>query len=679
MNPTGLNPTVTVTRPATPFWPRFGLAALVVLALALRLWRLDRNGYGTEYYAAGVRSMLESWHDLLFNAFDPAGFVSLDKPPIAFWMQAASAALLGFSGFSILLPQALEGVVSILILNHLVRRRFGVEAGLLAALFLALTPVSVAIDRTNNTDTCLVLSLMLAAWAMLIAVERGSPRWLALALALVGLGFNVKMLAACVVLPTFAALYLYAAPIGFMRRVLHLAAAGLLFVAVALSWCATYDLAAPDTRPYVDSTEDNSMIELAVGHNGLERFVLPEGRRQRRAEAQNDPAAAADRQRAGGALAYYYHLDNPDAGPLRLADRHLAGQVMWLLPLALFGFAAVLWRTGLRRPVPPEASSLLLWFGWALTYGVVFSMAGGIFHAYYVATMAPPLAALAAIGVVRLRGGTGWSALLLPAALAATCAWQAYIEVAYLGGPDWRLWLFVALVGGTALAVVGLAVAPRLRLDDGRRQQIAHAAMAFGVASLLVTPFVWALSVVIGRVGRTAPSASIAFLAPQRELDELRPRNVETSRPPPARLLTFLDEHRDGATYLAATANARLAAPLIIATGQPVMAMGGFMGTDPILTPESLASLVAEKKLRYVLVTDPDTLGRFFGAAAVQKPLNDWIKANGHPVNPTEWRQAPPADDADPTEAPRRRRRGDDLEQAELYDLWTAPAPPDPS
>ena len=140
-----------------------GLAAIIGLAVALRCWRLAQNGFGNEYYSAGVRSMLESWHNFFFNSFDPAGFVSLDKPPVAFWIQAASARLFGFSGLSLLLPQAIEGVAAILLLFHLVRRRFGAPAGLLAALFLALTPVSVAVDRSTNTESCLVLVLLLSA------------------------------------------------------------------------------------------------------------------------------------------------------------------------------------------------------------------------------------------------------------------------------------------------------------------------------------------------------------------------------------------------------------------------------------------------------------------------------------------------------------------------------------
>ena len=195
-------------------WHWLCLVGILLLALALRLWALDQNGYGNEYYSAGVRSMLASWHNLFFNAFDPAGFVSLDKPPVAFWIQAASAKLFGFSGLSVLLPQVVEGVAAIILLFHLVRVRFGVAAALLAALFLALTPVSVAVDRSTNTESCLVLIMLAPAWPLARAAERGSFALLALAMVLLGIAFNVKMLAALVVLPAFLLVYALGAPLG---------------------------------------------------------------------------------------------------------------------------------------------------------------------------------------------------------------------------------------------------------------------------------------------------------------------------------------------------------------------------------------------------------------------------------------------------------------------------------
>jgi 4-amino-4-deoxy-L-arabinose transferase-like glycosyltransferase len=154
---------VSTSTPRVITAPRLCLAAILLAAAALRGWDLGERGFITPYYLAGVRSMLESWHNFLFNAFDPAGFVSLDKPPVAFWIQTLSAKLLGFSASSVLLPQLVEGLCAIVLLYVLVRRRFGEFAGLVAALALALTPVAVAVDRSNNTESCLVLALLLAA------------------------------------------------------------------------------------------------------------------------------------------------------------------------------------------------------------------------------------------------------------------------------------------------------------------------------------------------------------------------------------------------------------------------------------------------------------------------------------------------------------------------------------
>ncbi len=470
---------VIALRPAWRSSPWAGLGGVMALGLGLRIWRLDQNGFGTEYYSAGVRSMLDSPHNFLFNSFDPAGFVSLDKPPIALWVQVASAKLLGFSSLSVLLPQVLEGLASIALVYHLVARRFGEAAGLLAALFLALTPISVVIDRSSNTDSCLVLVLLLAAWALSVAAERGSGPLLALAMVLVGIGFNVKMLAAVVVLPAFALVYFAGAPLGWRRRLAHLAVGGAVVMAVSLSWVVFYDLTPPDRRPFAGSRRSNSMIELAVGHNGMERFVR---RRGAAARGPGNPTvapgpAAAPGARPGGRLRL---VDNVPVGPLRLADRHLAGQVSWLLPLALASVAAVAARAERRWPLDPAHQAALLWSGWALTYAVVYSYAGGIFHAYYLVTMAPPLAALAGVALMALwswyrRGGR--VALLLPAALLLTAGWQLFIWYGDLAGTaaplrDWRLWLCLATVAGVLGAIGGLLGGGA---RDGARRAPRHA------------------------------------------------------------------------------------------------------------------------------------------------------------------------------------------------------------
>ncbi len=638
---------VIALRPAWRSSPWTGLGGVMALGLGLRLWRLGQNGYGTEYYSAGVRSMLDSPHNFLFNSFDPAGFVSLDKPPIALWVQVASAKLLGFSGLSVLLPQVLEGLASVALVYHLVARRFGAAAGLLAGLFLALTPISVVIDRSSNTDSCLVLVLLLAAWALTVAAERGSAALFALSMALVGIGFNVKMLAAFVVLPTFALVYFAGAPVDWRRRLAHLAVGGAVVAVVSLSWVAFYDLTPPERRPFAGSSRSNSMIELAVGHNGMERFVRRGGMFARglgNATAVAPGQSGAPGGPQGGRLR---QADNVPVGPLRLADRHLAGQVGWLLPLALAGMAAAAVRTERRWPLDAAHQAVLLWSGWALTYAVVYSYAGGIFHAYYLVTMAPPLAALAGVGVMALwswyrRGGR--IALLLPAALLLTAGWQLFIwygDLARAAGPlrDWRVWLCLAMLAGALGASAGLLGALGPHLTRRPPRSWAPVALGIGLAALLATPVTWALGASLTRANVMLPYAALPG-APALDDPAGQPfwrGGAGIARD--ARLLAFLQANRQGERYLLATLNARLAAPLIIETGEPVMAIGGFMGADPILTPERLAAMTVAGQVRFVLLGGD--FARRAGGEPPRRPITDWIKANGAVVDPALWRSTP--------------------------------------
>lgn len=624
--------------PSVRVGPRLGLIGILALAIALRGWRLGDGGFITPYYLAGVRSMLGNWHNFLFNAFDPAGFISLDKPPVAFWLQTASAKLLGFSVFSAVLPQALEGIAAILVLYGLVRRRFGEAAGLLAALLLALTPISVAVDRSNNTESCLVLVLLLAAWALIRAIESGRMGLLLLSAALVGVGFNVKMLVAFGVVPVFVMIYLLAAPFGLRQRLLHLGAAFAVLIAVASSWTLAYELTPAHSRPFVDSTLDNSMIELVVGHNFIQRFV-PRADRWR----QTAPvSAAAPSATSGQSAVPAPGRDFAPAGPLRLAAPRLAAQMGWFLPLALIGGIAAWFGARRGRPVASERLDLALWGGWGMSYGIVFSAADGLFHAYYLVMMAPPLCALSAIGAVRLwslyRAG-GAPGLLLPAALGITALWQAYIVDDYLAGhlATGHGWIEPALIGIPATAAVGLVVMRRLRRCPAR----ALTAVAGGI--LLAMPAAWSVGTALVDGVAGFPAARPPFLTDTAATQRRRFAMIAGGLAADPKLLAFLRDNRRGEDYLLATVNARLAAPMIIATGEPVMALGGFSGGDPILTPDDLARLVAEQRVRFALIGDGGPgLRRVFGERR-QGPLIDWVRQNGRPVSPELWRSAPGA------------------------------------
>ena len=627
-----LKSNLTNSRPSETY-DRFSIAALaaiLLIAAGTRLWRLEYNGFGNEYYSAGVRSMLDSWHNLFFHSFDPAGFVSIDKSPLAFWIQVLSAKVFGFSGLSLLVPEALMGVASVAILYHLTARRFGAAAGLLAALFLALTPVSVAIDRSNNPDSCLVLLLLFAAWALIVAAERRNFSLLLLSMTLVGLAFNVKMLAAFVVVPVFLLVYFAGARPAPKKAFLQLAASLAVLGVVSLAWIAAYDATPPDARPFAGTTNKNSMMELAFLRIGIERF----GTSASAPGAAGFPARNAPPRYAPSQNPFY---DNQPTGFLRLAERRLAAQAGWLMPLAAVGLIAFFLGRRLSWPPDPQTLSLLLFAGWAGAYGLVYSFDGGAFHAYYLSTLAPPVAALAAIGITQLwnreRDGKQW----LAAAFVLTAAWQAYIQYGYLPSitasslSDWHVYLFALFTVGALGSVAWLLFA--------KSERTRTLAVSIGVAALLVLPTLWAMTNVLVRGNIMIPSASLALL----EGREDRPGEwwapgfgVATDD---ERLFSFLQKNYAGERYALATVNARLAAPIVIHTGLPVMAIGGFSGSDSIITQDDLVALVREGKLRYFLLTL--ALGEGAPRLDRRSVALEWVTKNGRPVGPALWRSVP--------------------------------------
>lgn len=250
------------------------LALIVILSSVLNFVNLSIEGTANSYYAAAVKSMTVNFKNFFFVAFDPAGFMSIDKPPLGFWLQAISAKIFGFSGWSIILPQALAGVISVIIIYNIVKRAFGSAAGLISALCLAITPVFVAASRNNTVDNVLVLVLLLACYALTVAAEKGKFKYLLLSLVLVGIGFNVKMLQAYMVAPALYITYLLSTGTSIKKRIIHLAAGTVVLIAVSLSWALIVDSVPASSRPYVDSSTNNTVMELIVGHNGIERLSL---------------------------------------------------------------------------------------------------------------------------------------------------------------------------------------------------------------------------------------------------------------------------------------------------------------------------------------------------------------------------------------------------------------------
>jgi 4-amino-4-deoxy-L-arabinose transferase-like glycosyltransferase len=438
------------------------LAALLALAGTLNLWTLSRNGWANTYYSAAVRSMSSSWHDFLFGAMDRAGVMTVDKPPLALWVQAASVRVFGYHPLSMLVPQALMGMACVALVYDLVRRRFGRLGGFVAGLALALTPIAVGVSRHNNPDALLVLCCVAALWCTVRALESGRARWLVGAGVCVGLGFETKMAVALMVVPGIVAAWLWVAPRGRLRALRELGLGGLAMVLVGGAWPALVELTPAADRPWVSGTSGNSVWELIAEYNGAGRL-----------DGQTGGPGGMGGSMFGGT-----------PGPLRLLNSALGGQAGWLLGFALVSGVAVLAASRLRRG---DARS-----GWLIAVGgafvasaLVFSEAKGIFHPYYVSLLAPFAAAFTGAGVAQLRGGGGprWLARVLgPVAIVVGMVCEIVVLHQY---PGQLVWLVPVLI------VVGAGAAVVLGAFDDRA--IRTAALGCGVAALLIAPGVWAV------------------------------------------------------------------------------------------------------------------------------------------------------------------------------------------
>jgi 4-amino-4-deoxy-L-arabinose transferase-like glycosyltransferase len=576
------------------------LAGLLALSACLYLFALSRNGYANEYYAAAVQAGTHSWKAFLFGSFDAANYITVDKPPASLWLMELSSRIFGFSSFSMLLPQALEGVAAVALLYAAVRRWFGRPAALLSGLILALTPVAALMFRFNNPDALLVLLFVAAAYALTRALENGATRWLVLAGCAVGFAFLTKELQALLVLPAFGLVYLVAAPVGLRRRIWQLLAAGAAMVVSAGWWVALVQLWPASSRPYFGDSTSNSILQVIFGANGLDRI-----------------SSGGLGGGPGGGF-------SGSSGILRLLDSELGGQVSWLLPAAAISLVAGLVWTARRPRTDRTRAALLLWGGWLVVTAAVFSFMTGVIHPYYTNSLAPAIAVLVGVGATVLwRHRDQRPARLTLGAMLAITAVLSYSLLDRT--PSWHPWLrFMILIGG--LAVAWLLVAPRL----SRRVRTVGATA--GLLTALAGPTAYTLSVVATAQTGSNPTAGPA-IASARGLGFPGLGRLAISRRPSAlnrhspgffghrlgltrggagasaspgtrasvnRALARLLERDAGRyTWVAAASSSQNGASLELATDKPVMAIGGFGGSDPAITLGRFRRLVARGRVHY--------------------------------------------------------------------------------
>ena len=599
-------------------WVRPAWLGVALLAAVFYLANLTVSGYANVFYSGAAYAASQSWTAWFFGSMDAANFITVDKPPLATMLMGLSVRLFGLSSWSILLPEALCGIAAVALLFAIVKRSSGPVAATLAGIVLAVTPVAVLIFRYNNPDALLTLLLVGAAGAFLRGIENGRIRWAVLAAVLVGLAFNTKLLQAYLVLPAFIAVWAFAAPGSLKKRIAGLAAAAAAVVVSSGWWVAAVEIIPAAARPFIGGSTTNSALDLVLGYDGLARvFGMSAG------------------VGGGGSPSF-----SGTPGILRLFNAEFGGQVAWLLPFALIALVAGVALRGRAPRTDLRRAAYLMWGGWLLVTAAVFSFMSGTIHSYYAVALVPAIAALVGAGTVDMwalrqrsrLGGLPLAAATLSSAAVATVLLERSADLV----PG--LGIAVLLVGMATAVVVALPVeggvgATRLRL----------AFATIGLAALLAGPVAYSTFTVSQAYSGGDPSAGpriagtddgpggpggfggqmasigsppSGMTAPAGDGSGVAPTGSAPTAPAvggmsaggamgggaESALVAYLLANRGTATWVAAVTSSTSAAQLEIAAGAPVMAMGGFTGSDPAPTVAELQAYVSSGQLRYVIV-----------------------------------------------------------------------------
>ncbi|QFU92204.1 glycosyltransferase family 39 protein [Amycolatopsis sp. YIM 10] len=591
--------TATLTAPARPApstsdtvpprWVRPAFWGLLLATAVLYLWNLGASGWANSFYAEAAQAGSMDWKAWFFGSLDPGNTITVDKPPAALWLMGLSGRIFGFSSWSMLVPQALLGVGSVVLLYAAVRRWSGPGAGLLAGAALAVTPVAALMFRFNNPDALLTFLLVLGGYCVVRALEKASPKWLALAGVAIGFGFLAKMMQAFLVLPAFGLVYLIAAPTGLGKRLLHLFGAAVTVVVSAGWYIAVVDLWPASSRPYIGGSADNTELDLALGYNGLGRIFGGAGNGGGMGGA------------GGGNIGF-----GGETGLGRMFGDSFGTEVSWLLPAALIGLVAGLWFTRWRPRTDRTRAALVLWGGWLVVTALVFSYMEGTVHPYYAVALAPAITAVVAISGRELWRGREHLAprLFLAGMVAVTAVWSYILldrSSAWQPAIRWTI-LVLGILVATAVAV---------GVHEFRRvtRAVAVAAVTVGLAGTLVFGMATAAVPHSGSIPISGPASGMAFGMPEGEA-------------PSADLVAALQASPE--QWAAASNGTRGAAALQLVSGKSVMPIGGFNGGDPAPTLAQFQQYVAEGKIGYY-ITDG---GRMGGPGGGSNEIAEWVEAN---------------------------------------------------
>jgi 4-amino-4-deoxy-L-arabinose transferase-like glycosyltransferase len=666
-------------RPQDPAWVRPGLLSLLTGTALLYIWGLGASGWANSFYSAAVQASTHSWKAFFFGSLDSGNSITVDKPPAALWVMDLSARIFGVNSWSILVPEALMGVAAVGLLYLTVRRHFSAGAGLMSGAALALTPIATLMFRFNNPDALLVLLLVAAAYAVTRAVEaastRGSStrdastRWLLLAGALVGTGFITKMMQAFLVVPAFGLAYLIAADTSLRRRIGQLLAAGAAMLVASSWWVAIVALWPASSRPYIGGSQDNSILNLIFGYNGFGRITGSEA---------GSVGGGGPANTAGGSMW-------GKTGLLRMFSNEFGSQGAWLIPTALLLLVVMLWVYRRAARTDGRRAQLVIWGGWLLGTGLTFSYMSGIIHPYYTVALAPAAGALVGIGAAELWARRHHlTARLALAAATGLTTWWAWALLDRT--PSWNPWLRTLIaIAGTA-AALGLAAAPYLgrRLAPG----IAAVALAASLAGPAAYSVATAATPHTGSLPTAGPSVAGGFGQLRNahgapgfpgfaggsggQMSQSIPNfggfpgggvgpggqattgglpgiggqlgvagspgqvpssttrqggGLLNSPTPSAQLVAALRTNASSYRWVAATVGSQNAAGYQLGSDEPVMAIGGFNGTDPSPTLAEFEQWVSQGKIHY-FIPGGTGVGPGGDSSGTSSQITSWVEAH---------------------------------------------------
>jgi 4-amino-4-deoxy-L-arabinose transferase-like glycosyltransferase len=611
--------------------PAIAAAGLAVVSGFLYLWNLTESGFANSYYSAAALAASQSWSAWFFGSLDAGNFITVDKPPLSTMLMGLSVRVFGLSSASILVPEALLGVGSVLLLFAIVRRQFGLAAGVIAGTVMAITPVAALMFRYDHPDALMTFLMLGAAFATQRAIENGRHRWLVVAGIALGLAFLSKYFQGLLVGPGLGLAYIVATNTSLRRRVVGLFVLGATTLVTAGLWVAAVIVTPASARPYIGGSTNNSVLDLIFGYDGLGRIF----------------GASAGGVGQGGANF------SGTPGLLRLFDSDFGGQIAWLLPASLILLAAGLFLTRRLARTNVRRAGYLMWGGWLLVTAVVFSFMSGIVHSYYAVALAPAIGALVGGGVVELwraRERFLAAGLVLGAAILASVGLAV---VLLLRSPSFASWLPPLICG------LGIAATIVVALPATRGVRVGLAGLTLGLVAMLSGPAAFTFNTIT-----TAYSGSIVAAGPDTTATDFLSGSSDSQGRgfalggfpgnggpggnggpagfAPGRsvggpggsvgtadssLASYLVTNQGSATWIVAVSGASDAAELELATGKPVMAMGGWSGSDNALTLDELKADVAGGSLRYVIVGGQ--VGGFGGFNSQSSEVTAWITSHG--------------------------------------------------